>query len=365
MSNWIFAIVCLIIGLILGSSISKTENFKKLKPLVEWFDNLSSKWNPRINSILILLTVITILTILPSYFSPYIVQVNSYKEYAPEDYLTEAGLETPSYTLKTTYVVQTKPQSLLWPLNKQTFILPKDSYKIKVIQSDMFRARIDNEDKKIFFYFLYDRSKVENTQLSYSYRQKQQPEVVLLDYDMHLILNNIEENFIIENTENAKITSYRANWLVNNDEKMWKIENITVEPFKVFVDDKEIDFDYSYELYNDTEVLVYSWDMNFEENEIKHVKILTNTSANYYKYVHGINLERYDESFNPTFPYENGTFNWAYFIATFEDYPYPNASDYYDGQSVRFISFPLNKSMLEWNKKQYGNKSLYLGPNSS
>ncbi|MEZ5336493.1 MAG: hypothetical protein R2741_15385 [Methanolobus sp.] len=359
MLNWVFAIVCLIIGLICGFSISKKDDFKQLNTLIEWFDKISSKWNPRINFILILLTVITILTILPSYFSPYIVQVDSYKEYAPEDYLTEAGLEVPLYTLKTTSVVQTKPQSLLWPSNKQTFILPEDSYKIKVIQSDMSQARIDNEEKKIFFYFLYDRSKVENTQLSYSYRQKQQPQVVLLDYDIYLILNDIEENFIIENTENAKITSYRVNWIVNNDEKMWKIENITIEPFKIIVDGNEIDFDYSYELYNDTEVLVYSWDMNFEENEIKHVKILTNTSANCYKYIYGINMERYDESLNSIFPYENGTFDWSYFIATFEDYPYPDASDYYDGQSVRFISFPLNKSMLEWNQKKYENRSLY------
>lgn len=357
--SWLSGFICAIIIIILGFNLYKKRKINKIPELTKWVDGIVKKWTPRMNFIVLGLTVITVLTIIPSYFNPYIIQTEIFKDYSPENYLSEASLEVPTYILKTTEIVLIKPKSLLWPWNSKTFILPIDSYKIKAIQSDTSLVKIDENEKKIEFNFLHDRSEVENTQLSYSYRQKQRPSVVLLDYGIHFYFNEIEENFIIENTENAKITSYRSNWIVNNDEKSWKIDSISIEPSKIIVDKEEIDFNYVYEYYNDTKVLVYSWDMDFKENEIKHVKIITNTSANYYKYISIINLEVYDGTLDPVFPYENGTFDWAYFVSDFEDYPYPNASDYFEGRSIRFICFPLNKSILEYNEKKYGNKSIY------
>ena len=63
---------------------------------------------------------------------------------------------------------------------------------------------------------------------------------MLLDYQFAIKNNTIEESLVIENTENAKVTSYKGAWVVYNDDSIVKM-NSTLH--RVLVQKEEVDFD--------------------------------------------------------------------------------------------------------------------------
>lgn len=321
------------------------------------------KYNPPfVQFVAALLTIILIASTANAYFAPYIVSSTEIREYTSEDYLFIYNIyENPTYIMKTTETATIKPKTNFYPSNDILFELPTDCFNIQVTSSNQYDFDIDEVGKKITFYFLDKRSEIENIQLSYTYKQKKNPHIVLLDYQFAIKNSTIEEILVIENTENAKVTSYKGAWFVNNDDSGWLIkEKINNTPHRVFVQKEEIDFEASNTKLNNTEIILYSWDMDFNENEIKTVKIKTLTNLNYNWYDSTISLRKKQPALSPIFPYVPNTYEWACFVSVLENYSYVNETDYVDNYSIRGYIFPLNKSILEYNYGQYSKKGLTL-----
>ena len=296
-----------------------------------------------INDFASLLTIVLILSIFSTYFSPYIVSSTEKREYTPEDYLFNYNIsKSPTYILKTTETASLKPKTIIYPSNKKSFQLPTDSLDIQVTPNKRYDPDIDDIGKKITFEFLNTRSEVENIQLSYSYKQKQNPNIVLLDYQFAIKNNTIDEILVVENTENAKVTSYRGAWLVYNNDSRIKM-NSTLH--QVFVQKEEVNFELSSAELNNMKIVIYSWDMDFNENEIKTVRIKTSTNLNHNGYDTIINLYNSHDSVNPIFPYVPDTYKWAEIILDRENDSYVNETDYINGKSATNYIFPINKTI--------------------
>ena len=222
-----------------------------------------------------------------------------------------------------------------------------DCLDIQVTPSKKYTSDIDDSGKKITFEFLNKRSEVENIQLSYSYKQIQKPAIVLLDYQFAIKNNTIEESLVIENTENAKVTSYKGAWVVYNDDSIVKM-NSTLH--RVLVQKEEVDFELSGAELNGIKIILYSWDMNFNENEIKTVRIKTLTNLNYNWYDSIIDSQ---SSVNPIFPYVPGTYGWAEITTDSENYSYVGKTDYANGKSARKYIYSVNKTVGENMPKEF------------
>ena len=314
-----------------------------------------------------LFVILSFVLIFPTYFTPYVVSSETYKEYSPEDYLMGGNFNTPNYTLKTTEIVTVKPAALLFNLlNQQTFYLPKNSFNIKIDPSENYDGKIGRNNEKIDFYFTDSRTSIENIQIMYSYKQKKNPKIILLDYSGTVKSNKIEENFILENTENAKITSYRVNWIVNNDEVAWQVKNIQNNPDVIIIDGNNITSIPCKTTLNGKKVLIYSWDMNFEDNEIKTVKIWTKTNLNYSNYVLNSEYLRYEPAFEIEFPFTEDNFEWYLPVVIFKNCPDSNNIGYINRTCILMFPFPVNATVFnEVYSKQSseGNDLSYISRN--
>lgn len=308
-------------------------NKEKLK---EWNIILTS-----IASIFAIGTFIVSFFIIKSYLLPYVVSSEVIKEYSPEDYLTVSSLTTPNYILKTTENIIIKPSSLPYKIcNDKKFYLPSDSFNIKVDPNSHYSSTIDEKDKSITFHFLRSRSSTENIQISYSYKQEKNPSIILLDYSGIVESNTIEDNLILENTENAKITLFRATWLVNIDEKDWNISNIQMNSKSISFDGTIIIPRVNKTILNNTDVLIYSWDMNFKENEIKPVKIITETNLNYSNYSIMSEYLRIEPALEIQFPYNEDNFDWIRSFLIFPNCTNKNKPVYVNGSCILMFPFP-------------------------
>ena len=304
--------------------------------------------NPYFTLIASTLVIISFVFILPTYFTSYIISSETYKEFSPEDYLIGASLNTPNYTLKTTEIVVVQPTALWFNLlNHQTFYLPENSFNIKIEPSENYDYEIGNNNEKIDFYFHDSRSSIENIQIIYSYKQKKNPKIILLDYSGIAKSNKIEEHFILENTENAKITSYRVNWIVNEDEEAWQVNNIQHNPDVIAIDGTNITPIPNKTTLNRKKVLIYSWDMNFEENEIKSVKIWTNTNFNYSNFVLRSEYLRVEPAFEIEFPFKEDNFKWFLTVSHFENCSETNNVGYINGTCILMFPFPFNATVVD------------------
>ncbi len=298
------------------------------------------------------LAIITILTIFTTYFNPYVVTTEIYREYFPEDYFMGSSLNTPNYSLKTTEIVTIKPKSSLsLAKNNKIFYVPEESFDIKINPNNEYECVYDNNEK-ITCTFFKKRSEIENIEISFSYKQKKNPSIILLDYSSIIGTNTIEENLILENTENAKITSFRANWIVNNDNASWPGENIKNSPNYILVDGNRIIPIVNKSKLKEVDALIYSWDINFKENEIKNIKILTNTNVNYNMYSLEADLLREEPSFKFEFPFKENNFEWVCQLLVIKDFPYPNSTGYYNGSSMRLFCFPWNSTVYNIIKEE-------------
>lgn len=327
-----------------------TKNiFEKLNPIV-------GVSNPYLTFFASMLVIISFVFILPTYFTPYIISSETYNEYSPEDYLMGASLNTPNYTLKTTEIVTVKPTSLFNFYNSKTFYLPEKSYNVKINPSANYDSEIVGNNEKIIFHFHKNRFLTENIEISYSYKQKKNPNIILLDYNGLVESNQIEENLILENTENAKITSFRANWIINEDENDWNIENIQNNPDVILFETSRIIPKVNKTTLGGTKVLIYSWDMNFDENEIKPIKILTHTNVNYTLYGLEVEYLRVEPAFEMQFPYNEDNFEWVLPQNIIPNFPYDNSTGYINGSSIRMFPYPLNSTVFFENFKKWNNQ---------
>ncbi|NJD53703.1 MAG: hypothetical protein FIB07_12650 [Candidatus Methanoperedens sp.] len=323
------------------------ENSKVTLFSKEWFEDC----NPYLTftaSVIAIITFIASMLIIKIYIIPYILTSEIIRDYAPEDYLMGASLETPNYVLKTTEIIDIKPTSLPLKLfNSKTFFLPKDSFDFKINPSDKYKYKIDDVNKQIVFNFYESRSEIENIQISFSYKQLRNPTVILLDYSGVVVNTTIDENLILENAENAKITSYRANWIINENETDWLLDKIQNNPDFILVDGNIIRPDINRTKLNKTNVLIYSWDMDFKENEIKPIKILTRTSANYTRYSFNAEYVRKEPATKYEFPFKEGNFEWVRPMIFMKEFPFPNETGYFNGSGFLSFPFPVNKTIYE------------------
>lgn len=298
-----------------------------------------------------LLTIILILSIFSTYFTPYIVSSTEKREYTPEDYLFNYNIsKNPTYILKTTETASLKPKTLSFLSNDKSFQLPTDCFNIQVTPSKKYNSSTDVDKKKITFEFSNTRSEVENIQLSYSYKQEQRPNIVLLDYQFAIKNNSIEEILVIENTENAKVTSYKGAWLVYNNDSTIKMNSTS---HQVFVQKEEVEAELSSIELNNMQIVIYSWDMDFSENEIKTVRIKTLTNLNHDGYDTIIDLYNSPGSVNPIFPYIPDTYDWVEIILDRENDSYANETDYANSISATNYIFPINKTIGNQTLKRF------------
>lgn len=332
------------------------NRLEKLKSIHEMLNRIVGDLNPYFTLIASTVVILSFILFALTYFPPYVVSSETYREYSPEDYLMGASLNTPNYTLKTTEIVTVKPTSLFNCVNRKTFYLPEKSYNVRINPSDNYDSEIVGNNEKIIFHFHKNRYSMENIEISYSYKQKKNPSVILLDYNALVESNQIEENLILENTENAKITSFRANWIINEDENDWNIENIQNNPDAILFETYSVIPKVNKTTLGGTNVLIYSWDMNFDKNEIKPIKILTHTNVNYTLYSLEVEYLRVEPAFEMQFPYNEDNFEWVFPEHIIPNFPYENSTGYIDGSSIRMFPYPLNSTVFFENIKRWNNQ---------
>lgn len=311
------------------------------------FNQIVRDLNPYFTLMASLTVILSFILIYLTYFTPYIISSETYNEYSPEDYLMGASLNTPNYTIRTTKIITVKPTAFFNIFNRKMFYLPEKSYNVKINPSENYDSKIVGDNEKIIFYFNNNRFSMENIEISYSYKKDKNPKVILLDYRGIVKSNKIEENFILENTENAKITSYRVNWIVNEDEEAWQVNNIQHNPDVIAIDGTNITPIPNKTTLNGKKVLIYSWDMNFEENEIKSVKIWTNTNFNYSNFALRSEYLRVEPAFEIEFPFKEDNFKWFLTVSHFENCSETNNVGYINGTCILMFPFPFNATVVD------------------
>lgn len=337
---------------------TKEENHKTVGKAIP---NLFEKLNSPVTVILGIVTLMILVSMLSTHFVPYVVSSKEKMEYFPEDYLLIYNIdENPTYIMKTTETAIVKPKTI-WFNNEISFQLPNDCFDVQAMPSNKYSFNFDEATNKVTFKFLQKRSEVETIQVSYSYEQRKNPHIVLCDYQFTAKNDTIEEVLVLKNTENTKVAPFKGIRRVNNDDRAWFIEKVNMTPYKIFVQNEEIEFDYTYTNEDSTDILLYSWDMSFDEYELKTVRIVTLTNLEYNWYESTISLKQRQPSYNPEFPFPPGTYEWTSFISTFENYPYVNEADYIEGYSIRVYNFPLDKTTLEHNIEVFSERNATLG----